>query len=267
MQDTRIAAVNFQSEFGKIETNLSKIEEWATTLARQNVDIICFPELSLCGYDNSPALLHFSFPIPSSETEELAKIAKKTGTTLLVGFNEIDAQKKCYISHLVVSPEGISGVYRKTHLGPTEQNFFTPGDTIPVFQHPKCCFGIQICFESHFPEISMTQALQGAEILFIPFASPPDTPANLRERFLRYLPARAYDNSCYVVNCNPTGQGKHGKPFSGVALIINPKGLVIAEQTGWEEQAVIATLTSEELSRIKQTKMGYFLDHRRPEIF
>lgn len=267
MQAITVAAVNFQPEFGQIETNLEKIEAWTAALAPQGVKIICFPEMCLCGYDRTPAIYPLARPIPGPATDRLAAIAGQYGVTLLAGLAEVAPSGHYFISHVVATPHGITGVYRKTHLNHPEQTVFSAGNNIGVFQANGCTFGLQLCYDAHFPELSTLQVLAGAEILFVASASPRDNPAAKRERMLRYLPARAYDNSCYVVACNLVGNGVRGQSFGGVALVINPKGQVIAEAVGWDEEAAVAQLDGAEIDRLRRTKMGYFLARRRPELY
>jgi N-carbamoylputrescine amidase len=267
MQDLIIAAVNFQAEFGHIEANLNRIEAWTGKLAQQCAEVICFPEMCLCGYERTTAIHPFSQPIPGPATERLVAIAAQYGVMLLAGLAEIDGQNRQFISHVVATAQGVTGVYRKTHPNLPEREIFAAGDNIGVFEHPSCTLGLQLCYDAHFPELSTLQALAGAEIMFVASASPRDAPAAKKERMLRYLPARAYDNGCYVAACNLVGNGFRGQSFAGVALIINPKGEVIAEAVGWEEGAALARLDGSELERLRRTKMGYFLAHRRPDLY
>jgi N-carbamoylputrescine amidase len=267
MKELTVAAVNFRAEFGQIEQNLDHVEQWAKKLSRQGVDIICFPEMGLSGYDRTPAIFDFCLPVPGPATERLATIAARYGLTLLAGLPEIDAEGRRFISQVIVGPEGLVGVYRKTHLNRPEQAIFQAGDEIGLFQLESCTLGVQLCYDAHYPELSTLQALAGAEILFVASASPRDDPPTKKERMLRYLPARAYDNSCYLAACNLVGTGAQGQSFGGVALILSPKGKMLAESVGWEEGAAVARLPGAEIERLRQTKMGYFLAHRRPDLY
>lgn len=262
----RLAAVNMCPVFGDIAANLNIVEKWVASVSRQHVQLACFPEMALCGYTNSDAVLGLAISLSSPTMQQLCETAQNYGMTLLVGFCE-DNHGKYHISHAVITPDGVRGAYRKTHLSPPEQRVFTPGDAIPVFQHEEWRFGIQLCYDTHYPELSAIQARQGAQILFMPFASPREAPRVKKERLLRYIPARAYDNSCYVVTCNLTGAGPNGQTFGGVALIVDPKGQLLAEHVGPEEGAVVASVSHEEIERIKRTRMGYFLAGRRPDLY
>jgi len=267
MKDITVAAVNFRAVFGDVEANLDRIAGWAERLARQGVEIACFPEMCLCGYDRTAAIRPLAQPIPGPATERLASIAALHGVTLLAGLAEVDSRGRRFISHVVTAPRGLVGVYRKTHLSPLEREVFQPGDEIGIFEHEGCALGVQLCYDAHFPELSTLQALAGAEVLFVAFATPRDDPRTLRDRLLRYLPARAYDNGCYLVACNLVGERRNGGPWPGVALVIGPKGEVLAETVGWEESVALARLAGSEIQRIRQTKMGHFIKHRRPELY
>lgn len=267
MEELVVAAVNFNARFGEIEANLESIERWAERLAGEGADIICFPEMSVCGYDRTDAVQELAQPIPGYATDLLVEAAARHDVTLLAGLPESCDGGRPFISHVVATPGGLAGVYRKAHVGPSEQEAFRRGDEIGVFEHVRCRFGIQLCYDAHYPEVSTLQALSGGEVLFVAFASPRDDPAAKRERMLRYLPARAYDNGCYVVSCNLVGEGNAGQRFAGVAFVINPKGEVLAEAVGWGEGAVLARIDGREIERLRRTRMGYFPAHRRPELY
>lgn len=167
----------------------------------------------------------------------------------------------------MVGPQGLLGAYRKTHLGPTEMTLFTPGKHMAIIDCKGIRFGVQLCYEGHFPEITLAQALQGVEVVLIPHASPREEPDQKLERWLRYLPARAYDNTVFVVACNQAGDNGAGLDFSGVALVLGPKGQVLAQATGTEDALVTADLKAAQIQSIKEGRMGYFLPLRRPDLY
>jgi N-carbamoylputrescine amidase len=110
-------------------------------------------------------------------------------------------------------------------------------------------------------------ALKGAEILFVPHASPRESTAEKKERWLRYLPARAYDNSVFLVACNLLGETESGLAFSGSALILDPRGERLAESQNGGEGVILAELKSDTLRRVKENTKGFFLGRRRLEIY
>ena len=69
----------------------------------------------------------------------------------------------------------------------------------PSLNWTACRIGLAICFEAAFPPIFSTLALQGAQVIFNPSAVPVGY-AHLQDVRTR---ARAQDNQCFVVDCQP----------------------------------------------------------------
>src|SRR4030065_382473 len=68
-------------------------------------------------------------------------------------------------AHAVLFPElSISGYVLKN----PEKGKYREGDGLDVFHDDGLSFGVELCYESHFPEISTVLCLKGAEILFMP---------------------------------------------------------------------------------------------------
>ena len=230
-------------------------------------DLVCFPELNLTGYSARDSIRSVAELIPGVATDAVVRMARDSGILILAGLAEKDDRGRIFASHLVASPEGLCGVYRKCHLSPFEQSVYCGGDSLPVFNFKGATFGVELCYDTHFPELSTLFALKGAEILFCPHASPRGTPEQKQSNWLRHLPARAYDNGVFVVACNQTGINTEGLEFPGLALVLNPLGEVIAEHANGEEAVLLANLTAAELSHVRENKMRYFLPNRRPGLY
>jgi N-carbamoylputrescine amidase len=110
-------------------------------------------------------------------------------------------------------------------------------------------------------------ATDGAEIIFMPHASPRGTPAEKFNSWMRHLPARAFDNSLYVVACNQTGDNQDGLRFPGTIIVLDPSGRIIKKNIGGKENMVIADLKAKELAAVRNHRMRYFLPNRRPELY
>jgi N-carbamoylputrescine amidase len=81
------------------------------------------------------------------------------------------------------------------------------------------------------------------------------------------MPARAYDNTVFVVGVNPVGDNGAGLTFAGAALIAGPKGQILAEAQSDRETVITAQLSADDLRAIKEGPMGYFLPQRRPKLY
>ncbi len=257
-----------QSGFGDVEPNLQKMEHFIRQAARSKVDVVCFPELCISGYALREEIHAVAEPVPGASTWEVKRMASEYGITVLAGLMERTEDDTVAITQVMVSPSGDLNRYRKIHLSRGEQAFFSAGSEVAVFEASGIQYGVQLCYDAHFPELSTLQALGGAEVLFMPHASPPPESAEeKRDRWLRYLSARAYDNSVFVVACNQTGDSGAGIRFAGVALVLDPRGEVIAETSGYEESMLVSELSADRFLATRSARMGFFLEHRRPEVY
>ena len=268
MQDLRIAAVQMNCRVAEHDRNLATIERFAEEAAAQDVDIVCFPELCVCGYNAGDTSMPEPEPLEGESLRRLEEIARNFQITLLAGILERDASGIVYNTQVVCGSEGYVGHYRKTHVPDSEIGTWRHGDDLPVFDHAKARYGVEICYDSHFPELSTLLAEKGAEVIFLPHASPGETPVDKRARWMRYVPARAYDNNVYVAICNNVGDSGAGRTFSGVTFICDPLGAVIAEgQSGSEEEMVVADLSASMIAESRRKTLMFFRHYRRPEMY
>jgi predicted amidohydrolase len=267
MKDVRIAAVIFRSIQYDIRGNLERMREWVGAVKKAGASIACFPELNTTGYGTDRKLFEIAEKIPGKTTQKIAEMSADHNIVILAGIAEKDRAGRVYASHVVVKPDGYMGIYRKLHVAPVETGLFTPGNEIPLFEAAGVKFGVQLCYDAHFPELSTNMALKGADVIFMPHASPRGTPEKKHKSWLRHLPARAFDNSLFVVACNLCGENSAGLRFPGTGMVIDPSGEVIEKDTTGKEGLIIADLRAEKLEKVRGHKMRYFLPNRRPEIY
>jgi predicted amidohydrolase len=263
----RIAAVVFNSPRGSARGNLERMEDWVATARAKGAAIVCFPELNITGYGIDARVPAEAEPVPGPLTERLCAMAARHGLVILAGLAEQAGNGRICASHLAVAPAGILGRYRKLHIAPPEQPVFSAGEAVPVFEACGIRFGIQLCYDAHFPELSARMALDGVDVIFMPHASPRGTPEEKRASWMRHLPARAFDNGVFIVACNQTGDNRAGLSFPGVATVLGPNGRVLAETTAGTEGLLIADLKAEDLAAVRQHPMRYFLPRRRPDVY
>ena len=268
MQDLRIAMVQMNCRVADHDGNLATIRRFTQEAAGQEVDIVCFPELCVCGYNAGDTSTPEPEPLRGESLRRLEEIASGNDITLMAGFLERAVNGIVYNTQVICGPDGYVGHYRKTHVPTTENGTWCQGDALPVFNHGKVRYGIEICYDSHFPEVSTILAERGAEVIFLPHASAGETPEEKRARWLRYVPARAYDNNVYVAICNHVGDNGAGICFSGVTFVCDPRGVVIAEvESGTEEEMIVAELGSSVLAESRSVPETFFRHFRRPEMY
>jgi len=260
-----------ESIVGETERNFLKIIHMAEDAQKQQISLLCFPECSLSGYSPQDAS-EMGETIDSRWIRQLRECSQDLGMTLMVGLVEhsIDLPKP-YISHVVLSPGEEPSVYRKVHLGRSELEYFTPGASFPIFSAHGTTFAVGICWDWHFPETAAIYSLKGAEILFAPHASPMIA-GDRKEIWLRYLSARAYDNSVYLGACHMIGSKGRTKEFSGGSLVIGPKGDLCTQSSVCEEGILTATLSADRINLIRSPdrasmRDSFFLADRRKELY
>jgi len=267
MDDLKVAAVCMNAEPGKVEKNLDRIRSLTLEASKEGADVVCFPELSVTGYTLKNAGNIYEQLDSDAVIDRLLVIAKDARLLLLAGLIEHSSQEGPFITQLVAGPDGLIGLYRKSHLSSNEKDIYRPGKEIEVYSYRDTLFGIQLCYEAHFPEISTVMALMGADIIFIPHASPRGDAEGKLNSWLRHLTARAFDNGVFVVACNQVGNTDEGFFFPGAAVIVGPDGQVLAKYTGGEEKILYVELDSRMLSDVRNHRMKYFLPSRRPELY
>ncbi len=268
MLDTRVAMVQMRCEVGNPDRNIAVISEFVDEARRQGVDILCFPELGVSGYNAGDNSTPEAEPIPGPSSTKLEAIAVEKKQTFMAGILERDASGIVYNTQVAYGPSGTIGMYRKTHVPTAEIGTLSQGSELPVFYHPKARYGLEICYDSHYPEVSTALANQGAEIIFLPHASGGETPEEKYERWLRYVPARAYDNGVFVAICNQVGDNGAGREFSGVTYVCDPRGRVIASsESGDRDEMVVADLKAEDLAEARVEPETFFRHFRRPEVY
>lgn len=267
MEDLTIAAINFRADFGQVERNLSRIRQWTDTMAKKGAEIVCFPELSVCGYENSWVMASFLESIPGNVTKKLQEIAADCRVTLIAGLAELGQDQKKFISQVVVSPQGEVGVYRKTHLSPLEEEYFTAGDELLVFEHPRARIGLLVCHDLRFPEPCTLLSLQGAEVIFVCMAATSHFDRRIADLLHRLLPARALDNAVFMVTCNQVGIGHRGEMFGGAAMAVDPSGKIIREVVTKQESVLKTRLKARKLQKARHTPYISCIGQRRPELY
>src|SRR4051794_9894972 len=167
-----------------------------------------------------------------------------------------------YDSAMVIGPEGdIVGKYRKVHpaaLLSLEKIYFRGGSSFPTFSVRDWRVGISICYDNLFPESCRCLALNGAELIVAPYATPIDDP------WENFLSTRALENGVYVAACNHVGQEGEWR-MSGKSMLIDPVGKILAQASGTDEQILQMDIDREHVIQARR-RFPLFRD-RRPDAY
>jgi predicted amidohydrolase len=188
-------------------------------------------------------------------------MAKGLSLTIVAGVSERDGDT-VYNSQVFIDPQGeIVASYRKTHLfvlAPNDESTcYTPGSKFVSVAAAGFNFGLSICYDLRFPEVSRALALQhGANVLIISSAWP--TP---RAQHLRALAiARAIENQSYLILSNRTGIDA-GVTCCGLSAIIDPSGEMIADASADQEELLTAEISGATIAAVRE-KVPVFANRR-----
>lgn len=266
MKDITLSLAQMRSVVGDVQGNFDRMKSIIESV-QESTDLICFPEACLTGYEAGEPE-QFCIDLENARISDVSRLSTECDTDIVFGFMERQGPN-LHMTQAISDRYGRMHLYRKTHLGRKERKKFTSGDDIPVFNLSGTAIGVQLCWESHFPDISTKMRKEGADVILIPYASP-RPPGERREIWMKHLPARAYDNSVFVGAVNAVGDNGKGVMFGGGAMAMDPKGNVIAEHFGGEDHAVTIRLSSSARSCLgsddNMGKTDYFM-YRRNDLY
>lgn len=257
-----VAVAQMNCTLGNVKRNLHKIKTLANRAGRREADVVGFPELATTGYALNRSWRKFAEKIPGPSTDTLGRIASEHDFYLICGIDELDSRsKRIYDSSVLIDPNGaVAGVYRKVHLWASEQNYFTPGNSFPVFETRFGRIGLGICYDLEFPEPARIMALGGADIIF--YSSAQMKPMQVMVD--TYVRSRAGENSVFA--CHSNRVGREGQlVFFGQSQIVSPTCRPLARM-GMGEGLVEAELDLPSLKKLRRTKLPYFRD-RAPKLY
>ncbi|HDD60329.1 MAG: hypothetical protein DRN35_04595 [Thermoplasmata archaeon] len=211
-------------------------------------DLFIFPELFLTGYTIGRDVYSVALDETSEVVEELKEEARRKKKGIVVGAPVKSSTVRGHVhnSALIFTPSGEVGRYDKINLvnfGPfDEMHFFTPGGDLTTFTVGKFTFGVIICYDLFFPHLTQAYALSGADAVICISASPSMT----RPFFEAVLPARAIENTVYMLYSNVVGPDGR-QEFWGGAQGYTPRGALIKRGKYFEEDRVEVELKPEEV--------------------
>ena len=267
MKNIRVGLAIQQSIAGAFEENLSRSLGAVARAGAEQADFIVFPEMNLTGYLAGSRIQSIARPLDSSWIDSLSQASNCHNLTILAGLVELADDDRIYATQLVISPHAPLSYYRKIHLAPYETPYFSPGSRVQMFEQQGLRFGIQLCYDAHFPELSTAMALKGADVIFFPHASPRGSSQEKYRSWMRHLTARGFDNGVFVAAVNQTGDNQGGLEFPGLALVIGPDGYPVSECVEPAETIHWVNMDMSAIDRVRDHKMRYFLPNRRTDLF
>lgn len=260
MSEVKVACIQFSPVNGEMGQNIQQLERLFARV--DGADLVVLPELASTGYwfsSREEAFLLSESVEQSRYVDFLEQTAAQYGCYIVSGFLEREEQL-LYNSSILVSPEGLGGVYRKLHLFDREKDIFEPGDLgMPVYETPIGTIGMLVCYDWMFPEVWRKMTLAGAQIiahpcnLVLPYAQ-------------KVVPAHALINRIFVATANRVGT-EHELHFTGESVIVNPKGELLARASVADEEIVSCRIDLQLAMDKQVTPRNHVLRDRRVELY
>ena len=266
----RIAAIQMEVQLANPQANLDAMLGKLEVAAAEGARLTIFPECALSGYcfDSRDEAMPYAEPIPGPSCERLAETCSRLGTFAIIGMLESSAGH-LFNAAVLAGPDGVVASYRKIHLPFLGIDRFTdPGDR-PFAVHAvgELRVGMNICYDSAFPESARVMALDGADLIVLPTNFPPGA-----ECMAAHIAnTRAMENNVYYACVNRVGT-ERGFAFIGHSKICDPSGRPMAEAAHTDEAILYADIDVQRArnKRIVRVPDKHIIDRfkdRRPEMY
>ncbi len=223
---TKIGIVQLEVGPEKKE-NLKRVVS-SVELAGRNSDVVVFPEYSM-GFPREPLsrkyLADLAEPITGEFVSTVSNASKRLGVVVVVPIYE-KVGDSIYNTAVVIDHGKVLGGYRKVHLfdalGYRESDMFSAGSNPAVFRVGEMKFGLVLCYDIRFPELTRAEVMSGAQAVIAPsawYAGPLK-----EEQWQCLLMARAHENTSYMI-----GVGNANHTFIGRSIVADPFGVKIMD--------------------------------------
>jgi N-carbamoylputrescine amidase len=261
----RISLIQMNSRAGARDENVARACHAIAQAAAGGARLVVLPEFFNVEYFpqfRDYRYMDYAEPEDGVTTRRMREAARTHRLWVVSTIFEMERPGLYYDTAMLIDPDGnITGKYRKVHpaaLRSLEKIYFRGGTSFPVFRLDDWTVGVSTCYDNLFPESCRCLAVRGAELIIAPYATPIDDP------WENFLTTRALENGVYLAACNHVGQEGEWR-MTGKSMILSPRGKIIVQASGTEEDLISADLLREEVVAARRD-FPLFRD-RRPELY
>jgi predicted amidohydrolase len=259
----KIALISSRPKIADKKANIKTMEHY---IKSTEADIYVFGEMFLSGYPCKDEFKNLAETKQGKSIKFMKKIAQENKCYIVFGMPLKDEKVEglIYNSAILIHPNGKVDNYNKRFLitfGPFEEKiYFDEGEESNVFKTKFGKIGLFICYDIFFPEITKSLSLLGADILICISASPSTT----RKYFETLLPARAIENTTFLVYSNIVGTQEDLVLWGG-SQIYDPLGNLLIKAPYFKESIITYDLDLKILQNARANRP--VLRDIRPEIY
>lgn len=229
MNTVRIAAAQTIEFREDIPAAMHCLADVAARAENEGVALLCFPEGFLQGYltDEASARRN-ALDLASPAFADILNQFPKTGPMIVMGLIEVE-NGRLFNTAIVVNRGALIGRYRKTHLLGGE-HIFDAGQACPVFEAAGLRFGINICYDTNFPEAARKVADLGASLIVCPANNMlrRTTAETFKDVHNAVRGERCRETGLWLISADVTGE-RDGRISWGPTAVLNPAGEVVAQ--------------------------------------
>ncbi|MFW9795107.1 MAG: nitrilase-related carbon-nitrogen hydrolase [Candidatus Thorarchaeota archaeon] len=257
----RLAVGQMEPKVTNVEENISRVKEFLQEALDNSIDVLVLPELSNSGYvfQNIDEVRDSAEVIPQGPLSSELLAWSKRGKMVVAGICEKTENGLFNSAGIFANGKHVS-TYRKIHLFLNEKSWFLPGkDEPPVIEFKNNRFGVMICFDWIFPEISRILALKGAQVIL--------HPANLVLPYCQEaMITRSIENHVFTATSNRIGTERK-LTFSGFSQVTNPKGERLVQLDGNETGIIWVDIDPTLADNKMISKRNHVMNDRFPEMY
>ena len=226
----RVGACQTPEILGDVEAALTYMEGVARQPSSSGIDLLLFPECFLQGYlVEAKHLDRYALDLTATSFQRILDRLSPIRQTLVFGV--IEQSGTTYFNTAVVVRHGLlEGFYRKTHLTRGER-LFQAGDEYPTFKLNGVTYGINICYDTNFPEAAKAVAEQSARVLLVPSQNMMtlQTAEWWKGRHNAVRAERVRETGMWLVSADVTGARDGSRIGYGPTSVMNPHADVVAQ--------------------------------------
>ncbi|MHC4635982.1 MAG: NAD+ synthase [Planctomycetota bacterium] len=248
----RIALGQINAIVGDLAGNAEKMRNFHAKAVEQNVDLLVFPELAVCGYPPED-LLHQKHFLEDNRLTVEKLAADCPDLTIIVGFAE-NFRNKCCNSAAVLKNGGISEIYRKALLPNhgvfDEKRYFIPGEKPLVISIEGQNIAVTICRDIWDIDWLRSFLKKTGQIrMIVNISASPFYMGKIKKRE-EIVGSCAEILNCAVCYCNLIG-GQDEIIFDGRSMLAEPTGKIITQAKAFDEDLLTADVKSESDGKIR----------------
>ncbi|NIF37246.1 deaminated glutathione amidase [Enterobacter sp. Tr-810] len=209
------------------EENAQKCVALMAQARQKGASLLVLPEALLARDDNDPDMsVKSAQPLDGGFLQLLLHESAGNQLTTVLTIHVPSSPGRAVNTLVAIRDGAIIASYAKLHLYDAfsiqESRLVDPGDVMPpLINISDLNIGLMTCYDLRFPEMALSLALKGADVLVLPAAW---VKGPLKEHhWATLLAARALDTTCYMV-----AAGECGNKNIGQSRVVDPLGVTVA---------------------------------------